>query len=599
MKKIFYFLLFAAISVQTARASGDSLLVGHCVGRISDECKVFNGDAGHVSAATIIPAETMRHYQGNRLTALRFAVVSKLKIDSINVWVREKSTDNNIADVMLKKSQFDKGWNQVSLPKAIDIEDKDYVLGMTYYQSATGYVISTVSKDTEGGLLTQIDDGEWQDRSHEGLGVLSMEGVVTGNSLLQHDVCIAETEISNDSIKLGNTITLSAIIRNNGLQPISSVYAKVSPEGMEPFYRTIQLDRTISYRDSASVEIDFKPEHEGTGLTSDVEIVGVDNYEDEWTDNGYHTYIYTVKEHLFMKKMLMEYFTGESCGNCPRVGGFVDRLIDEHPQKSRIISIEHHTYGTDPFSVSDSRSYASMFEVDGAPWLLYDRNPQNLICPGWTEEDMVWNLTDLTLSEPTTVYVHPEAQISKDSTNVYVTVDCEINEQFSLDNPRLTVFLVEDKMPAVLQYFYDDRIGEKFYFKGDEYIHRNVLRATDSKWGEPITFKDNATKYECSFTLTEDMKKNFKNLYIVAFVGNYDENDNQNCKVENIDRFELRKASINEEGTDISLNHTEGSIRTVYYNVSGQRIAEPQKGLNIAVSTDSKGNIVNVHKFIK
>lgn len=125
------------------------------------------------------------------------------------------------------------------------------------------------------------------------------------------------------------------------------------------------------------------------------------------------------------------------------------------------------------------------------------------------------------------------------------------------------------------------------------------MRATDSKWGEPITFKDKATKYECSFTLTENMKKNFKNLYIVAFVGNYDENDNQNCKVENIDRFELRKASINEEGTDISLNHTEGSIRTVYYNVSGQRIAEPQKGLNIAVSTDSKGNIVNVHKFIK
>lgn len=78
---------------------------------------------------------------------------------------------------------------------------------------------------------------------------------------------------------------------------------------------------------------------------------------------------------------------------------------------------------------------------------------------------MVWNLTDQTLSEPTTVYVHPEAQISKDSTNVYVTVDCEINEQFSLDNPRLTVFLVEDKMPAVLQYFYDDRIGEKFYLK--------------------------------------------------------------------------------------------------------------------------------------
>lgn len=327
-------------------------------------------------------------------------------------------------------------------------------------------------------------------------------------------------------------------------------------------------------------------------------MVSVDDNTDEWIDNGCESFFVNVKNNLFMKKLFMEYFTGESCGSCPRVGMFVDRLLNEHPLTNRIISTEHHTYGKDFLAIPESSIYAYFFNVDGAPWLLFDRQPEFLFCPTWEEEQLLWEVVDYYLKAPTSLYLQADAFIDNDTRKVTVNVFGEKNEMFSSDDPRVSIFVVSDTIHAKRQYFFDDRTGKTYYLLGEEYIHYNPVRKINDKWGVPISFEGNTFSYQYSFEM--DPKWKLDNTSVIIFVSGYNSENNIACKVENAESISLRHAASSDTNS-IGIGNLQSvpTEDTFYYDITGRRLDKPQKGFYIEHQRHSDGKVKTIKRLLK
>ena len=72
----------------------------------------------------------------------------------------------------------------------------------------------------------------------------------------------------------------------------------------------------------------------------------------------------------FVRKHLLEEFTGQGCGYCPNGMEYVDEYIGED---TTFVTVLHHTYGTDDFTIAGSMTISNFFDVPGAPYVTIDR----------------------------------------------------------------------------------------------------------------------------------------------------------------------------------------------------------------------------------
>lgn len=211
----------------------------------------------------------------------------------------------------------------------------------------------------------------------------------------------------------------------------------------------------------------------------------------------------------FPKTHLIEEFTGQGCGYCPRGMDEVHAYMDENPN---YVLVMHHTYGTDHFTVSGSKTIASAYDVDAAPQACVDRSKTKSVDGNMIIFNPIYMYSvDPDQFEKTTyASVNIENEYNAETRELRVVVTGAICKT---ESPalKLTVLVKESGMIDSQQDNYNT-------FEGwQEFRHTNAVRAFLSKaMGNAITVGNQ--RYTESFVYKMKSTWNPENCMVVAFL---------------------------------------------------------------------------------
>lgn len=538
--------MFAATSVAALmpekafarNVSADTLRLGYCDGQSKAENDIVFDNVKKVSTCICLPQSTVSHYAGNQLQAVDYYVISKLRTDSIRVWVRSSLDGKELCSTVVSKSKLVKGWNRAAFGSPVTLAAQDYYIGYTYYQSTPTYVISTVGNDCAGALYIQQGDSAWSDRSAEGHGALVVEALVAGNKLPQYDARLESASMERDSLKIGFPVSVSGIVKNVAAHPFRHLTIACTSDGMKPMTFAVDVDSTISYREQALFHFSFVPDFkvQTENIKLSFTVTDEDGNADDDVDNAKADMTYNVMNNLFTRKAFVEEFSTEKCVYCPGAAARLTKALSEDNNSKHCVAIIRHSgFMTDNFTKNVDDTLQMFYSIDYAPAYMFDRTKQG--------SDYFYNLTDyndlkgLMRSEAakgTDIEMNTFAYFNATGDTVNVEVYGVRNDNFNVEKPLITVSLVENNVLAVHQRGAD---GNKI----EGYRHNHVVRAYNSVWGDALTFDGNAYDYKCKFPVDRDTFV-VNNMYIAAFIDVHG-NSREDNHVYNADQFELKYAS--------------------------------------------------------
>lgn len=232
-----------------------------------------------------------------------------------------------------------------------------------------------------------------------------------------------------------------------------------------------------------------------------------------------------------IKKILLEDYTGHTCGNCPRAAEQTELLINTYCDHIIPVSIhvgffaEPYTSGkyTYDFRTTAGAAWDAEFgnSTAGLPNGLVNRTSYNaskiLAYESWAAA------IDKLLKEPPAINIEIKNNYNGDTRELETFVDIGFLKS-TTNELKLTILLVEDSLVNWQKdYDYDD-LTNPGNTDIENYVHRHVLReAINSPWGEIV---EGSTKQGEIFSKTVNyiLKAEFvaKHCSIVAFVSSSD-----------------------------------------------------------------------------
>jgi hypothetical protein len=228
-----------------------------------------------------------------------------------------------------------------------------------------------------------------------------------------------------------------------------------------------------------------------------------------------------------LRKIFLEDYTGQGCGNCPLAAIESARLVEIFGK--RIVPVSVHA----GFFANPARfPYATLSTPLGE---IYDTefgnssqgNPNGLISRIDNDNSKVFTPSDwstgigtmLTDLAPFTINIET-AFISDSSFTTSISGEFILN---STDSYKIILSVLEDSIVAP-QHFYANIDGRPEESVEDDYLHRHTLRDNiNGTWGTPFSGGTIKQEYEISFPeykISKDWVK--KQLIIAAYVYNTD-----------------------------------------------------------------------------
>lgn len=524
---IFIMLLCLATGIQ-AQVSG--MRMGHCNGELGTSPIVSSTAKGiWVSGAIFVPAETVNTFAGSHIDSIHAGLTSKLNIDTLKVWVRASIDGDNLAEGHIttdSNTAVAKGWNTVGLDKPYDIAtggDGIYI-GYSYYQKNTSYGMSAIKTPTERGLYVKIGEEAWADRSDE--GTLSVEALVFGDNLPKVNLILSGLNVPRSFVLSKGTMDISGTVENAATFTISGFDVNVAFDGNGGTY-TEHVSCSLPIYGKHDFAFTLRPDitERGSGKGHiTVTIANITEGNDEDTSDNTKAADFNIVSQDDTRHILVEEFTTEPCPNCPRLAGYMHNALQKEDFDGLVHVVCHHAgYHTDWLTTACDESYLWLFNNGGstfAPAMMTDRytfgNKAATVSPSSQNDlELYWSTR---LAEPADVSLAIAARISADNPNtLHVTVTGEKTVENLADNPRLTVFVVENNIKAV------EQAG------ASDFVHQHVTRTVNSTWGDPITWNGNDYEYTCDLTLDATWVR--ENLEIIAFIANYNPTDAADCAV--------------------------------------------------------------------
>lgn len=265
------------------------------------------------------------------------------------------------------------------------------------------------------------------------------------------------------------------------------------------------------------------------------DVNGEENFEAETKSSP--TMRLHVRKERAPRLTLIEPFTSENCTNCPRVESMYKEFHDKYPGK--VVVASHHCVILDSFTQDFSTALIPLLFSRNVPAWVVDRKnlseyiefyePYNSKGPGLAayKNEASEAVVDAAVKRPGEAFIQLKPIIDKEQRKVKVDVSGYLQRMVQPDSVRLTVYLGETHVEEVYQMGIPGNINDRPPFYHD-YITRHCFT---ENWGNPIE-KDGT--FNASFELDEiPLYYNMDNLYVVAFVSNYDPFDNSKCEVYN------------------------------------------------------------------
>lgn len=266
----------------------------------------------------------------------------------------------------------------------------------------------------------------------------------------------------------------------------------------------------------------------------------------------------TINSNFIQRKVVLENFTTCECDNCPPIHTLLENYVDT--EDNAILVAQHAGYFTDDMTIPENTELLVFYNDGGstyAPALMIDRyhydtgltggaaDPGPVFWPG-ESTTATTDRIDERLSLPAFIDLNINGEYtSKGSLELDITG--EIIDDVSGDDLRLLVYILEDGL------IYEQSGGTS------DYEHNNVLRdAISGTFGDAgiITANTSGTQFSNHYTYTTDDSWVVDNLYIIAFVANYDDLDVNNREILNAEEVKLTNLiplSVNEVNSNISV----------------------------------------------
>lgn len=309
---------------------------------------------------------------------------------------------------------------------------------------------------------------------------------------------------------------------------------------------------------------------------------------------------YDDQNRRFFHNVLLEEFTTEHCGNCPRAINTIEQCMEQGFDKC-VTQVTHHAgYSYDFLSTPGDKELEWFYGTNGtyAPAAMLDRlsDAQCKGALGGKDGTPVMNVLYANTFAPVLQYMSEiPAFVSVEPTVSYdiaqrrldISVDIEKDELFDALSyePRLSLYILQDSI------LHHHQAG----YLSDTFRHRHVYRdCVTSLFGDKIVWDGNTAHCEYSYVLPEYVESSlfteegYDNtvpvdphyVEVVAFVSNYNPSDRCDCTVFNTGRCTLQdvpSSGISNASVDVKSRIE----RMEYYSVDGVRQSAAPSGISI------------------
>lgn len=537
-----------------------------------------------------IPAEKAAKFEGAEIKKVTFALGSLTNTQAKVVIVNQKE---DVATVYSQNASVQaNAWNEVTLTTPYTIGTKGFFIGVQVDAQAADYPISV-----DAGPANPLGDWigyqngnafEYMHAGDAGFGNNCIYIYLAGASLPQYDFALQAVN-AKDFVKTGSEFTLGATVKNMGQQNVSSYDVTYQIDDQAPVTKTINTP--LNAGQTSTINLDnLKFDQEGT-YNITVTVSNLDGQADEDSRDNTLSKTVTAANDFIARKVLLEQFTGQSCGNCPRVHDFMEAALED--RNDAVWVVHHAGYYADNFTIEESEQYTWFYGGGGkyAPAAMFDRT--NLVSQGAytnganvpvfmpTSTEEVDKLIDYLAAEPAVVDVNIKDGFNPETREYSVTVSGKAIGEFSRE-VYLHIFLTEDGLTG-----YQAGGGNNYTFN---HTMRKVMTST---WGDEVHFVNGEywTNYKCTLDNSWDVE----NMHVVAFLAYNSDTDVNDCVVLNTEAKDINTEDTAIEGVNSDKNNVwavgnEICINGAYneaavYTVDGRLVAVANKG-NVKVEND-------------
>lgn len=474
-----------------------------------------------VGAALYYPAVTMQAYAGCTITSVDVAFITSTSEGALRLFITKELGGEPVYEQTCTATAS--GWNTFELDTPYDIDGEALYIG---YEVSGLYYLALCEQLTDGTEYVNKNTDGWTEYEKDYSFALS--ATVTGDDLPRHNVRLSDIKMPKYTVT-DTAINYSGTFLNLGAAAVDSIALTYYVDGVATLTKTVSVDET-AYRTSGTFSADGLSLSEEGEPEVYVEITAVNGEQDkDMSDNTSRTVTMLCRDAFTPRKILAEVFSTELCTNCAAAHKLIAGVFDE---RDDIIEVGHHAgYYTDPYTIDESSEYKWFYgTMVYAPAVMLDRTLFDNYADDYTysgtpltapSEELLGNLCDEAAAVPAFVTVAIDCDYDIDAQQLDVTVSGEkLLPTDDYDNTVLNVFLLEDSIFTTTQ---RDTDGS-FYHR---YSIRQVLTAT---WGDAITLDEGySASYSTAIADTMDVAQ----LYVVAFVANYDSDDATHCNVLN------------------------------------------------------------------
>lgn len=571
MKKTLLSLLALALAFTASAQEVKGLVLGYCDGVVTRtaDYKSTSKDAW-TEAAIHITADEMKTYATCHIDSVRIGLASKLNVDSVVVWLRTSLDGENVAQAVLPKANYTRGWNSVVFDEPYTVPaglaDGLYI-GYSYHQKGSCGAISAVLPANPEAYYFKEDGGSWTDKSAE--KSLSIEGFIAGDKLPKYNLQLKSMNVQNVFVIDKGTLSISATVRNLASCTITGFDFTTSFSGISETCTT-HIEESIAYGEEKTVSFVISPAITTTDPASraiTVTLSKLNEGEDENPLNNTLSDSIEIAQHDYTRAVLLEEFTTEQCPNCPRVAAYIHDIVESGKYDGQLNVVCHHSaFYTDWLTTSFDTDYTWLFNAGGstyAPAVMYDRDPMGESTPvsnPASQTDME-TIIDYRLAQPAFVCLNITAEEdAEDNTLLNVRVTGERSkEEITTTTPRICVTIVEDNIAAQSQ------------AGASNFTHQHVNRVINSTWGEELEWNGNNYDYSCTLKTKTTWEK--KNLKVVAYIFGYNKDDATDCVVAN--SASIAYPLSGPDGISVIGNEAAQEAKT-YFTLSGEQVSDSQ-----------------------
>ena len=572
----------------------------------TDDCDTYlgvTGITGNNKVAMVLTADDLAPYYGKKIAGVRFNLgegetangvfVENLKIadGEITEATSLVSSDESVTSAAGAKNTGE--WHEVMFDNKIELNSsfEGLFVGYNYKQKSNNYPIGVSSK-VEGPFYIYANipaskggNGEdWYQINSGGYG-LSIQLIVEGDFAPN---TVRPLEFGEFTVVKGKSKNVAVSLWNIGSK-LTSIDYTIALDGKAGAEQHLDFGKDFGLGGTHSVEIPFAAASEIGKSTVTLTITKVNGEKNACVKNSATGTLYTV-EREFVKRSVVEQFTGTGCGNCP--SGHVAMHNMHNLYGDQFIGIALHQ-----FNASDPMYNASYdLGFTGAPQCMVNRSSGILAPYEQMPEVLKKSLNEIALAEVTVAgtFADEDTKVNATATvNSLVAGDYDIAFILTADDLTGTTtswkqqnyfckgggrYSSKASMPDDLKHLWD--MGSSYVETYNDVLIASSYVSSKNKATLPtlVAYGTVNSEYSLKMPTKVALKKALKHdqIYVVALLL-----DKKTGAIVNAGRACVTGST----GIENVNNSSEATV-VARYNVNGVQIAAPVKGINIVKMSD-------------